>query len=64
MIFIMTTCGRSIAAKLSCAIWTLTALFMRESEDFYRDFTNDVEKRIDASGYSKDNKRPLPIGNK
>ena len=33
-----------------------------ENEDFYRDIANDVEKRFDTSGYSKDNNRPLPIG--
>ena len=33
-----------------------------ENEDFYRDIANDVEKRFDTSGYSKDDNRPLPIG--
>ena len=32
------------------------------TEDFYRDIAKDVEKRFDTSGYSKDEKRPLPIG--
>ena len=35
-----------------------------EAEDFYRDITKDVEKRFDTSGYSKDDNRPLPIGEK
>ena len=33
-----------------------------ESEDFYRDTTKDVKKRFDMSGYSKDDNRPVPIG--
>ena len=33
-----------------------------ETKDFYRDIANDVEKRFDTSGYSKDDNRPLPIG--
>ena len=33
-----------------------------ETEDFYRDIANDMEKRFDMSGYSKDDNRPLPIG--
>ena len=31
-------------------------------EDFYRDIAADVETRFYMSGYSKDVKRPLPIG--
>ena len=33
-----------------------------EIEDFYRDIVKDVEKRLDTSEYSKDDNRPLPIG--
>ena len=33
-----------------------------ESEDFYRDTTKDVKKRFDMSGYSKDDNRPVSIG--
>ena len=33
-----------------------------ETKDFYRDIANDVEKRCDTSGYSRDDNRPLPIG--
>ena len=33
-----------------------------EAEDFYRNFAKDVKKRFDTSGYSKNNNRPLPIG--
>ena len=32
------------------------------TEDFYEDIANDVEARFDASGYSKTDFRPLPIG--
>ena len=33
-----------------------------ETEDFNRDITKDVQKRFDTIGYSKDDNRPLPIG--
>ena len=33
-----------------------------EIEDFYRDIAKDMEKRLDTSGYSKDDNRPLTIG--
>ena len=32
-----------------------------EAEDFYRHISKDVKKRFDASGYSRDDNRPLPI---
>ena len=32
------------------------------TEDFYRGIAKDVEKRVDTSGYSKDQNRSLPIG--
>ena len=32
-----------------------------ETGDFYRDIAEDVETRFDTSGYSKDDKRSLPI---
>ena len=32
-----------------------------ETEAFYRDIAEDVERRFDTSGYSKDENRPLPI---
>ena len=33
-----------------------------EIEDFYTDIANDVEKRFDTSGYSKNDNRPLHTG--
>ena len=62
MSFITTTWGQSIAAKLTYAIWIPTAFSRDETEDFYRDIAKDVEKRLDSSGYSKYDNRPLPIG--
>ena len=35
-----------------------------ETEDFYGDIANDVEKRFYTGGYSKDDNKPLPIGKK
>ena len=40
-----------------------TDSFEIETEDFYRDIAKDVKKRFDTSEYSKDDNRPLPIGN-
>ena len=33
-----------------------------ETEDFYKDIANDVEKRFDTSNYDEKDERPLPIG--
>ena len=33
-----------------------------EAEDFCRNIAKDVKKRFDTSGYSKNDNRPLPIG--
>ena len=33
-----------------------------ETENFYRDIAKDVKKRFDTSVYSRDDNRPLPIG--
>ena len=52
-----------MATKLSCAVWIPTEIVYEiETEDFYRDIAKDVKKRFDTSGYSKDDNRPLPIG--
>ena len=48
-----------MAAKICYAIWILTALFTRETEDFYRYIAKYVDKRFDTSGYSKDENRPI-----
>ena len=45
-----------------CYMDTDSFAYEIETEDFYRDFANDVKKRFDTSGYSKDDNRPLPIG--
>ena len=33
-----------------------------EAEEFHRDIAKDVKKMLDTCGYSKDDNRPLPIG--
>ena len=37
-------------------------IFHVETEDFYKDISNDVNNGFDTSAYSKDLNRPLPIG--
>ena len=48
-------------AKL-CCMDTDSFVYEIEAEDFYRYIAKDVEKSFDISGYSKDDNRPLPIG--
>ena len=45
-----------------CYMDTDSFVYEIETEDFYRDIAKDVKKRFDTSGYSKDDNRPLPIG--
>ena len=45
-----------------CYMDTDSLVYEIETEDFYRDIAKDVEKRFDTIEYSKDEKRPLPIG--
>ena len=44
-----------------CYMDTDSFVYEIETEDFYREIANDVKKRCDTSGYSKDDNRPLPI---
>ena len=45
-----------------CYMDTDSFVYEIENKDFYWDSAKDVEKRFDSSGYSKDDNRPLPIG--
>ena len=45
-----------------CYMDTDSFAYEIDNEDFYRDIAKDVKKRFDMSGYSKDDKRLLPIG--
>ena len=47
-----------------CYMDTDSFVYEIETEDFYRDIANDVKKRFDTSGYSRDDNRPLSIGKK
>ena len=44
-----------------CYMNTDSFVYEIETKDFYRDTANDMERRFDTSGYSKDDNRPLPI---
>ena len=44
-----------------CYMDTDSFVYEIETEDFYKDIAEDVKKRFDTSGYSKDDNRPLPI---
>ena len=45
-----------------CYMDTDSFVYEIETEDFNRDTAKDVKKRFDTSGYSKDDNRPLHIG--
>ena len=45
-----------------CYMDTNSLVYEIETEYFYRDIVKAVKKRFDTSGYSKDDNRPLPIG--
>ena len=45
-----------------CYMDTDSFVYEIESEDFYGNIAKDLEKRFDMNQYSKDDKRPLPIG--
>ena len=34
-----------------------------ELKDFYKDVAKNTDKKFDTSGYSKNDEKPLPIGN-
>ena len=48
-------------AKL-CYMDTDSFVINIKIEDFYKDISDDVEKRFDISNYGENDKRPLPIG--
>ena len=48
-------------AKL-CYTDTYSFIILIKTEDFYKDFANDIEKWLDTSNYDESDKRPLPIG--
>ena len=45
-----------------CYVNTDSFIFHVETEDFYKDISNDADNRFDISAYSKDLNSPLPIG--
>ena len=45
-----------------CYMDTDSFIINLETEDFYKDIANDVERWFDTSNYDKNDKRPLPVG--
>ena len=45
-----------------CYTDTDSFIIYTETEDFYKDISNDVDRWLDTSNYDKNNERPLPIG--
>ena len=45
-----------------CYMDTESFVYEIEKKNIYEDIAKDAQKSFDASGYSKDDNRPLPIG--
>ena len=45
-----------------CYMDTGSFIIIINTEDFYKDIANDVERWFDTSNYDKNDKRPLPVG--
>ena len=45
-----------------CYMDTDSFVIYIETEDFYKDISNDVERWFDTSNYDKKDERPLPTG--
>ena len=45
-----------------CYMDTDSFVYHIKTEDFYKDIAGDVEATFNTSGYSEEDKRPLPIG--
>ena len=45
-----------------CYMDTDSLVYDIKTEDFYEDIAGDIKERFDTSGYSKEDARPLPIG--
>ena len=59
----MITLNQSIKTEQNYVTWILTALlFILKLKILNKDIANDVQEWFDTCNYSKDDKRPLPIG--
>ena len=45
-----------------CYIDTDSFVIYTETEDFYKDIADDIERWLDISNYDENDKRPLSIG--
>ena len=45
-----------------CYTDTHSLVIYTETEDFYKDIADDIEKWFDSSNYDENDERPLPIG--
>ena len=65
MDFGMTILNQSTKTKQNYATWILIVLFLiqkSDSEYFFEDINNDVQRCFDTSNYEQNDKRPLPMG--
>ena len=59
------TLNQSTKTKQKYVTWILdtdSLVIHIETEDFYKDITDDVEKWFDTSNYDENDERALPIG--
>ena len=62
MNFGMTILSLNMVIKYNWVSDTDSFIVHIQTEDFYKDIANDVNKWFDTSGYSKNDDRPLPLG--
>ena len=58
----MNILNQSIKKKQGYVTWILSFIINIETEDFYEDIAQDINKWFDTSNCEKNDKRPLPIG--
>ena len=65
MNFGMITLNVNLVIKHGDAIQIqISLLCILKTDEFYKDFANNIERQLDTSNYDEKDKRPLPIGKK
>ena len=62
MNFGMITLNQIMETTKLCYMGTDSFIIYIETEDFYKDIANDVERWFDTSNYDENDERPIPIG--
>ena len=54
--------NQNMRTEQICYIDTDSFVIYTETEDFYKDIADDIERWLDISNYDENDKRPLSIG--